>query len=187
MTPRDRPGLFAPAERTLPRMLARQAEKYGARTLFVAGDVRWSFAEARAIAARTAGLLAAHGIAAGDRVAVMCGNRAEMMQVVLGCAWMGAVVVPINTACKGPQLRYLLANSGARLLVIESALADALAYVENSGLALERVWIVGGDAAPAVPWSCAALPQASATMPHGSSHMPTWSSSCGNPTVRLRM
>ncbi len=159
MTPRDLPALFAPAERTLPRMLARQAEKYGERTLFVAGDVRWSFAEARDIAARTAGLLAAHGIASGDRVALMCGNRAELMQIVLGCAWLGAVAVPINTACKGPQLRYLLANSGARLLVIESTFAETLALVEPAGLALERIWVVGGGSVPG-PWTSGALPAA---------------------------
>ena len=165
MTPRDLPGLFAPAERTLPRMLARQAERWGGRALFAAGDVRWSVADALDLAARTAGLLAAHGIARGDRVALMCSNRAELMQLVLGCAWLGAVAVPINTACKGPQLTYLLANSGARLLAIEAGLAGTLALVEPAGLALERVWIIGGAAAPHGPWPQAPLPAAATAIP----------------------
>ena len=42
----------------------------------------------------------------------MAGNRIEFMSLVLGCGWLGAVVVPINTASRGMQLQHILANSG---------------------------------------------------------------------------
>ena len=38
-------SLFAPGERTLPVMLARQAERYGERLLLRAGDARWTYRE----------------------------------------------------------------------------------------------------------------------------------------------
>ena len=132
---------FPPGERTLPTMLQRQARRYGSRPLFVAGDVSWSFAEAPAIAARFAGTLAAAGIRPGDRVALMCGNRAEFMESFLGCAWLGAIAVPLNVAARGPQLAHYLRNSGARLLIIEAELLDALAYIDMQELALERIWL----------------------------------------------
>ena len=69
-----------------------------------------------------AGRLAEAGIRPGDRVAILSTNRAEVMRVLLGCGWLGAVAVPINAGSKAPQIRYILANSGARLLVAESAL-----------------------------------------------------------------
>ena len=52
MNPADLVSAFPPGERTVPAMLQRQAQRYGNRPLFVAGEVSWSFAEAPAIAAR---------------------------------------------------------------------------------------------------------------------------------------
>ena len=143
MTPAGILSAFPPGDRTVPAMLQRQAQRHGDRPLFAAGGVTWSFAEAPHIAARFAGTLAAAGIGPGDRVALMCGNRAEFMEAVLGCAWLGAIAVPLNIAARGPQLAHYLRNSGARLLIIEAEFLDALAYIDVQELALERIWRIG--------------------------------------------
>ena len=121
---------FAPAERTLPAMLTRQAERFAQRPLVSAGETTWTYADARDAAARFAGALHAAGIGRGDRVAIICSNRIEFLEIVLGCAWLGAVAVPINVASRGPQLQHILSNCGARLLVIEAAYADNLALLD---------------------------------------------------------
>jgi carnitine-CoA ligase len=144
----DIPTRFPAAARTLPTMLQHQARRYADQALFVAGDVSWSYREALHVAACFAGTLAAAGIRPGDRVALMCGNRAEFMEAFLGCAWLGAVAVPINVAARGPQLEHFLRNSGARLLMIEAELLEALAVVDVGRLALERIWLID-DAATA--------------------------------------
>lgn len=138
-------ALFAAGERTLPAMLARQAERYGEHILLRAGEASWSYREAPVIAARSAGRLAAAGLRPGDRVALLCGNRAEFLEIFFGCAWLGAIIVPINTASKGPQLQHVLANSGARLLVIEKALLAALDHLDLAALALEKIWLIDGS------------------------------------------
>ena len=74
----------------------------------------------------------------------MCGNRAEFMEAFLGCAWLGAIAVPLNIAARGLQLAHYLRNSGARLLIIEAELLDALAFIDMQELALERIWRIGG-------------------------------------------
>ena len=145
MTPAGILSAFPPGERTVPAMLQRQAQRYGGRPLFAAGDVTWSFAEAPAIAARFAGTLAAAGIRPGDRVALMSGNRAEFMEAFLGCAWLGAIAVPLNVAARGPQLAHYLKNCAARLLIIEAELLDALGSIEAQELALEAVWRIDGS------------------------------------------
>lgn len=132
------PQAFAPRERTLPVMLERQAGRYGARPLFTCGGETWSFAKARDIAAGMAGAFAAAGLRRGDRVAILCSNRPDFMRAFLGCAWLGLVAVPINAAVRGPQLAYLLENSGAVALVIEDSLADALVAAGRG--ALRHVW-----------------------------------------------
>ena len=111
---------FAPEQRTLPAMLERQARLYGDRLLLVAGAARLSFDEMLMLAARFAGTLSAAGVRRGDRVALMSSNRVEFMQVYLGCAWLGAIVVPINIASRGPQLAHVLCDCGARLLIVEA-------------------------------------------------------------------
>ena len=141
---------FPPNERTVPAMLQRQARRYGSHALFAAGDVTWSFADVAHVAARFAGTLAAAGIRPGDRVALMCGNRAEFIESFLGCAWLGAIAVPINVASRGPQLAHFLRNSGARLLIIEAELLDVLDHIDSGGLALERIWAIGATATTAI-------------------------------------
>ena len=145
------PGLFPPSERTLPKMLARQAERYGERRFVSIGGMTLSYAETCAAAARYAGALAAAGTKPGDRVAIMCGNRAELLLTILGCGWLGAVVVPINTASRGAQLEHILGNCGARLLVIERELTSALALLPIEKLALETLWLVGNGPAHDTP------------------------------------
>ncbi len=138
---------FAPAERTLPALLERQCRRFADRTLFVAGDTRWRYADALRAARAMGTLLRAAGLGPGDRVALMCGNRPEFLQTLLGCAWIGAIAVPLNTAARGPSLRHMLANSGARLFVAEAEGLAALQGLEDHGsLSLERLWCI--DAPP---------------------------------------
>jgi len=131
------------SQRTLPQMLTVQAERYRDRPLLTIREVTWTFGDAANVASRRAGMLAAAGIGPGDRVALLLGNRIELMEMVLACGWMGAIAVPINTAAMGPQIRYFLENSGARVLVIESDLLPRLDQVEMDRLALDRIWVVG--------------------------------------------
>jgi crotonobetaine/carnitine-CoA ligase len=138
-----------PAERTLPRMLALQAARYGERRLFSCLGETWRFSDAPDVAARMAGALAAAGVRPGDRVAILSANRPEVMRLLLGCGWLGAVAVPLNIAVRERQLRYYLENSGACLLAAEAGLLAALPAGALEGLPLERLWTIDdrpGDA-----------------------------------------
>ncbi|HEU5018085.1 MAG TPA: ATP-dependent acyl-CoA ligase [Pseudolabrys sp.] len=139
-------GEFKPHERTLPAMLTRQAEQFGDRPLVSAKGGIWSFAQARDEASRFGATLAAAGIRRGDRVALICSNRLDFLRVFLGCAWIGAVSVPINTASRGHQLQHILSNSAARLLIVEAAFAGNLDHIEVGALALEAIWTIDADA-----------------------------------------
>ena len=149
-TPTSLAEAFAPADRTLPRMLQRQAERFGDRLLFVAGAVRWTCSDALRTAAAYGAALQHAGVQTGDRVALLCSNRAEFMQVVLGCAWIGAVAVPVNTASRGSQLQHILSNSGARLLVAEAdglQAVRALAVLGADALPLQSIWLLDAPTA----------------------------------------
>jgi crotonobetaine/carnitine-CoA ligase len=133
---------FAPADRTLPAMLTRQAERFAQKPLVTAGGTTWTYADTYEAAARCAGTLRSAGIQPGDRVAIICSNRIEFLEIVLGCAWLGAIAVPINVASRGPQLQHILSNCAARLLVMEAAYTENLALLHPPELAIDAIWLI---------------------------------------------
>lgn len=136
---------FAPGDRTVPAMLSRQAARYGDKPLVGFGDSSWTYAQTRNEATAFGATLLAAGIKSGDRVALICSNRFEFMRAFLGCAWIGAVSVPINTASRGHQLQHILTNSAARLLIVEGQFAGNLEHLDFAALPLEAVWTIDAD------------------------------------------
>jgi carnitine-CoA ligase len=67
------------------------------------------------------------GVRKGDRVAIVCLNRVEMLELFFAVAKLGAIQVPLNAFLKGEFLRYQLADCRASALVVDAA---ALAAVE---------------------------------------------------------
>ncbi|BEP47847.1 MULTISPECIES: ATP-dependent acyl-CoA ligase [Variovorax] len=132
-----------PGQRTLPAMLQRQSERFAGRPLLRIAGRQWTHGDAAEAAAVRAGALAEAGVVRGDRIAVMCGNRIEFLETFLGAGWLGASVVPVNTASMGPQIEYFLANSEAKLLVIEAGFLERLATADLGRTALRELWIVG--------------------------------------------
>lgn len=143
---RDGVGVRHPAptavELTLPRLLQRAASRFGAKPLLRIGDSTSSYSQVRDVAACMAAGLAAQGVRPGDRVATVCGNRLELMELLLGCGWLGATIVPLNTALRGGSLRRVLQATRASFLLVESDLLD---IVTAAGLppGLRATWLAG--------------------------------------------
>ena len=68
--------------------------------------------------------LAALGVRAGDRVAILLPNCVEMVLTWLAANRLGAVAAPVNTAFRGPALAHVLTLSGAKVLVVDPSLAE---------------------------------------------------------------
>jgi carnitine-CoA ligase len=88
---------FAPTERTLPQMLARQAARFPDLVLLKAGAVEWTFAEALVlggIATRET------GVTPGDRVAILCGNGQAMTTNRYTNFQSSDVLIPHPTSAK---------------------------------------------------------------------------------------
>lgn len=141
----------APAQRTLPSLLGLQARRHGERPLVRAGGAggaggaERTVAQMRDAAAATAGGLAAAGIRPGDAVASLSENRLELLDLWLGCAWLGALYVPVNTALRGAQLSHVLRDSRSRLLVAEVDLLAALEPLRSELPELAQVRTLDAD------------------------------------------
>jgi crotonobetaine/carnitine-CoA ligase len=110
------------ADRTISGLLERQADRHGDRPLVEAPGGSRTCAGLRDAVAGRAAWLAGAGVEPQDRVALMCANRIELLELMLGCAWLGAIAVPVNTALRGEGLRHVLADSRPRLLVADAEL-----------------------------------------------------------------
>ena len=138
-------GPLPPSERTLVAMLQYQAARFGQRPLLRVAGRQWAHCDAAPAAALRASALCDAGVELGDRVALLSGNRIEFLETFLGAGWMGALCVPINTASMGPQIEYFLANSQAKLLVIEAEFLDRLRAADLGRTALREIWVLGSS------------------------------------------
>ncbi len=92
------------------------------------------------------GFLAA-GIAAGDRVAVMSKTRYEWTLIDFALFSVGAVVVPIYETSSADQVEWIVGNSGARGIVLETdEHRDLVASVRGELADLEHVWCLDDGA-----------------------------------------
>ncbi|MCW3064223.1 MAG: hypothetical protein JWN32_1395 [Solirubrobacterales bacterium] len=102
---------------TIAEQLERTAREHGERDALVFGEERLSWAETREASRRLARALMAAGVRHGDHVAVWVPNRIEWVELWFAAAYIGAVIVPVNTRYKTEEVRYILAQSDARLFV----------------------------------------------------------------------
>ena len=109
--------------------LERSAQIYPEKTAIVYGDRRISYAEFAAAATRLAHALRASGVKPGDRVAYLLPNIPELLIAHFGVPLAGAVLVAMNIRLAPAEICYICRHSGAKLLVVDSALHPVIAPV----------------------------------------------------------
>ena len=124
------------AERVYPDRIAvvdepdQPAESWGAITY------RDMAERARAMAAG----LDALGIQQGERIAMVSHNSARLLTALFGVSGSGRVLVPVNFRLVAAEISYIVEHSGARVLLIDPELEDALAGVE-----CEHKMVIGAE------------------------------------------
>ncbi|KXO98773.1 FadD3 family acyl-CoA ligase [Tsukamurella pseudospumae] len=104
--------------RTIAGALRGAAEQYADRTAVVDGDLRISYGELHERVRDVARALLAEGIEKGDRIAICAPNGHEWIEAALGAAYIGAVLVPVNTRYTGPEIVDLLVRTRSRAFVV---------------------------------------------------------------------
>jgi O-succinylbenzoic acid--CoA ligase len=102
---------------TLPNWLQRAAEHWPERLALKQGGEQWTFAELNQRARDLALRLAAAGVGAGTRVAVLAANSLEYAACVHALALVGAVLVPLNTRLALEELRWQLQDVRAEVVL----------------------------------------------------------------------
>lgn len=94
---------------------------------------QWTFGALRQLVRRMAAGLQQAGVQQGARVAIMMPNGPAGLLGLFAANYLGAVAVPINPALKGSSLQHVLADSGARIAIVDRpCLAQVIEYAPDS-------------------------------------------------------
>lgn len=78
------------------------------------------------------------GIQPGDHVALLMHNRVEYIEIVTACFLTGVWLTPVNWHLTEVEIRYILEDSGARLLITEAAYADFAQSLQIAVINIDR-------------------------------------------------
>ena len=87
------------------------------------------------------------GINKGDNVAILVGNRPEILELIFGIVKMGACVVPLSGLLTKDQVTVLVNNSDAKLLIVDDEFIN-LVETELSqfkNIDKEKLLFLGGE------------------------------------------
>jgi len=115
---------------TIDAWLDNHATHQPGKTALRCEGAAWSYGELREwVASLAAHLSREYGLARGDRLAFLGANSALEAALFFAAARLGAIVVPLNWRLAADELRYIVGNAGARLLVHSAPFADVAATV----------------------------------------------------------
>jgi len=126
---------------------ARERPDHELLVLHEPGAARLTYAQVEAAAHRTARLLRDCGVSQGDRVAILAHNGIEYVAAWFGALALGAIAVPVNVATDPVSLGHVVADSGARVLVVGPRLERVVVAAGERIAALATIVTAGAPAA----------------------------------------
>ncbi|PTQ56365.1 MAG: Long-chain-fatty-acid--CoA ligase [Candidatus Carbobacillus altaicus] len=157
---------------TLPEMFFQTAKRFPQKTAISFYHLSFTYEQVMEMINRTAAGLSELGVKKGDRVALMMPNAPHYVVAYYAVLSLGAIVVQLNPMYTSYELRHLLADSGATVIVVYEPLFDRVEEIweetvlryaillnfpgpvqkadDRRFLTVERVMAMGKVAPPAV-------------------------------------
>ena len=138
------------------RLLGERAlARYGARTAIVCGGESLTYAELAARMRAAAAAWRALGVAPGDPVLLLMRDTPQFAAAWLGAVYAGAVPIALNNRLPEADYRHIVADSRARLVVVEDVFMRARPDLGGELAAQKRLAVAGADAAGLPSWDTA--------------------------------
>ncbi|MFF1377509.1 acyl-CoA synthetase [Streptomyces sp. NPDC058308] len=130
---------------TPPNGFWAQASADPGRTVLVApGGEEWTARRLHGDVNRLVRGLRAAGLERGDAFAVVLPNGVEFLTAYLAASQAGFYLVPVNHHLVGPEIAWIVADSGAKVLIAHERFADAaVAAADEAGLPASHRYAVG--------------------------------------------
>ncbi len=123
--------------------LYQSATRWPNKTAMVFEGQRWTYAHFNQLVNKTAHAFRSHGVGHGDRVGFLTPNLPEQVMGYYALLKLGAIPVPINYRLAANEVKYILDDCAARLLVFEESLRDRVDPVVRDFASVERLIYIG--------------------------------------------
>ncbi len=132
--------------RSLGDITRHYASTRGSNVALIYGDQRWSYADLERESNQVAQAMLASGVSAQQRVAYLDKNSPEYFPFLFGAGKINAVTVAVNWRLAPPEMEYILANAGAKVLAVGQ---EFLEHVDKMTLPEGcEIVVIGGEADP---------------------------------------
>jgi acyl-CoA synthetase (AMP-forming)/AMP-acid ligase II len=102
---------------TIDRLVRSRAEQHGDKPMVIDTDSRISYAELEETTRALAAAFIEGGVGKGTRVGVIMPNRVQWVQIAVALTRIGAVLVPLSTLLKPPELVAQLRAASVQVLI----------------------------------------------------------------------
>jgi steroid-24-oyl-CoA synthetase len=114
---------------------------HGTKTFVVYRDERASYESFARATLAVAEALQRAGVNKGDRVAIVMRNTPEWLAAFFGCQLTGAIATLLNAWWTGPELQFGLADSAAKVAIMDSDRLQRIFEHLHACPALERIFV----------------------------------------------
>ena len=136
--------------RTTGHLLREAAQIHGDRPFLDWRGATYSYAEAERRANRVANAFRALGVGKGVRVAILCANRVEYLDLWFGLSKIGAIELPLNSGYKSVQILHSLSRAEVPVVVVQAEFAAEFEAIAGDLRACRHVvWLDGPVKGPA--------------------------------------
>lgn len=143
------------------------APDYTARPYIAGPDGEWTYGDLARRVGQIANALKSLGVAPGDRVLFSAVDGIDFPALFLGIMKIGAVGLPINTYLKPHDYQYFIADSGARVVIVDHTLVPVIEQIRAAIPDVRQVialraavsgYALLDDLIASQPAECASLP-----------------------------
>jgi long-chain acyl-CoA synthetase len=125
------------------RLALDNLDRYGEYTKVHYGELSFTNAQLLSFSRSLATMLRAHGVQAGEHVAVMMPNTQEV-EAAFQAVWMlGAVITPITSQLGVPEVGYMLADAGITTVLTSPKLAALVAEAAAQAPTVRHIFVFG--------------------------------------------
>jgi acyl-CoA synthetase (AMP-forming)/AMP-acid ligase II len=132
-------------------IVRRNAQQFGERAAFTVEGRSVSHRDYLQRVERLAAGLAAAGVGAGDRVAIISRNNLEFADLYGAVAWLGAILLPVNWRLNVEEVAYILGDGAPRMLIADAEEQPRIAAMSASLPFVQGYYGIGGHILPFRP------------------------------------
>ncbi|WP_018178097.1 acyl-CoA synthetase [Jongsikchunia kroppenstedtii] len=119
--------------------LHRSVQQKPNEVAVIDGDREISYADLLSRVARLGAVMRGAGVESGDRIGILATNSAMYLECVLACAWIGAVLSPINNRWSPDEMAFQVDDAGISMLIADPAHRETVTMLAQRDSVLKAV------------------------------------------------